>query len=86
MNGELSLLDLDEGSEHEMTDAVELFWVTSGQPEEKANLVNEVSWLDYGHRGMQVNSHMVEEFVIFCIGLLAVTPIQTFSTRFIFMC
>lgn len=54
MNGELSLLDLDEGSEHELTDAVELFWVTSGQPEEKTNLVNEVSWLDYGHRGMQV--------------------------------
>ena len=43
MNGELSLLDLDEGSEHELTDAVELFWVTSGQPEEKANLINEVS-------------------------------------------
>ncbi|KAI3876081.1 hypothetical protein MKW92_015400 [Papaver armeniacum] len=53
-NGELSLLDLDEGRERELTDSVELFWVTCGQSEEKANLIEEVSWLDYGHRGMQV--------------------------------
>ncbi|GMH17268.1 hypothetical protein Nepgr_019109 [Nepenthes gracilis] len=53
-NGELSLLDLDDGHERELTDSVELFWVTSGQSEEKANLIEEVSWLDYGHRGMQV--------------------------------
>ncbi|XP_075505546.1 uncharacterized protein LOC142542672 [Primulina tabacum] len=54
MNGELSLLDLDEGRERELTDSVELFWVTCGQSEEKSNLIEEVSWLDYGHRGMQV--------------------------------
>lgn len=53
-NGELSLLDLDEGRERELTDSVELFWVTCGQTEEKTNLIEEVSWLDYGHRGMQV--------------------------------
>ncbi|KAF5193219.1 Rab6a-gef complex partner protein 1-like [Thalictrum thalictroides] len=53
-NGELSLLDLDDGRERELTDSVELFWVTCGQSEEKANLIEEVSWLDYGHRGMQV--------------------------------
>ncbi|ESQ43929.1 hypothetical protein EUTSA_v10005756mg [Eutrema salsugineum] len=53
-NGELSLLDLVDGRERELTDAVELFWVTCGQSEEKTNLVEEVSWLDYGHRGMQV--------------------------------
>ncbi|XP_075523095.1 uncharacterized protein LOC142555855 [Primulina tabacum] len=54
MNGELSLLDLDEGRERELTDSVEFFWVTCGQSEEKRNLIEEVSWLDYGHRGMQV--------------------------------
>ncbi|XP_048597309.1 guanine nucleotide exchange factor subunit RIC1-like isoform X1 [Brassica napus] len=53
-NGELSLLDLVDGRERELTDSVELFWVTCGQSEEKTNLVEEVSWLDYGHRGMQV--------------------------------
>lgn len=64
MNGELSLLDLDEGREKELTDSVELFWVTCGQSEEKRNLIEEVSWLDYGHRGMQVwyPSHGVEPF------------------------
>ncbi|XP_059651371.1 uncharacterized protein LOC132298981 [Cornus florida] len=54
VNGELSLLDLDDGRERELTDSVELFWVTCGQSEEKTNLIEEVSWLDYGHRGMQV--------------------------------
>ncbi|KAM5574389.1 guanine nucleotide exchange factor subunit RIC1 [Rosa sericea] len=54
VNGELSLLDLDDGRERELTDSVELFWVTCGQSEEKSNLIEEVSWLDYGHRGMQV--------------------------------
>ncbi|XP_057979340.1 uncharacterized protein LOC131165493 [Malania oleifera] len=53
-NGELSLLDLDDGHERELTDSVELFWVTCGQSREKTNLIEEVSWLDYGHRGMQV--------------------------------
>ncbi|XP_058085999.1 uncharacterized protein LOC131233336 isoform X1 [Magnolia sinica] len=53
-NGELSLLDLDDGHERELADSVELFWVTCGESEEKANLIEEVSWLDYGHRGMQV--------------------------------
>ncbi|KAK6920089.1 Ribosome control protein 1 [Dillenia turbinata] len=54
VNGELSLLDLDDGRERELTDSVELFWVTCGQSEDKTNLIEEVSWLDYGHRGMQV--------------------------------
>ncbi|OWM88185.1 hypothetical protein CDL15_Pgr003597 [Punica granatum] len=54
VNGELSLLDLDDGRERDLTDSVELFWVTCGQSVEKTNLIEEVSWLDYGHRGMQV--------------------------------
>ncbi|RAL48931.1 hypothetical protein DM860_001251 [Cuscuta australis] len=69
-NGELSLLDLDEGRERELTDSVELFWVTCGQSEEKTTLIEEVSWLDYGHRGMQVwypspglNSFKQEDFL-----------------------
>ncbi|KAM0932418.1 putative transcription factor WD40-like family [Dioscorea sansibarensis] len=53
-NGELSLLDLDDGHEHVLSNSIELFWVTCGQSEEKANLIEEVSWLDYGHRGMEV--------------------------------
>ncbi|XP_038995537.1 LOW QUALITY PROTEIN: guanine nucleotide exchange factor subunit RIC1-like [Hibiscus syriacus] len=53
-NGELSLLDLDDGRERELTNSVELFWVTCGQSEEKTNLIDDVSWLDYGYRGMQV--------------------------------
>ncbi|KAG0477578.1 hypothetical protein HPP92_012297 [Vanilla planifolia] len=53
-NGELSLLDLDDGHEQVLTNSVELFWVTCGHSEEKENLIEEVSWLDYGHRGMQV--------------------------------
>ncbi|XP_052193499.1 uncharacterized protein LOC127801965 isoform X2 [Diospyros lotus] len=53
-NGELSLLDLDDGRERKLTDSVELFWVTCGQSEGKTNLIEDVSWLDYGHRGMQV--------------------------------
>ncbi|KAG5545051.1 hypothetical protein RHGRI_017500 [Rhododendron griersonianum] len=53
-NGELSQLDLDDGRERELTDSVELFWVTCGLSEEKTNLIEKVSWLDYGHRGMQV--------------------------------
>ncbi|KAL0538140.1 hypothetical protein IC582_027139 [Cucumis melo] len=53
-NGELSLLDLDDGRERELTDSVELFWVTCGHSEDKTNLIEEVSWLDYGHRGLQV--------------------------------
>ncbi|CAN0884409.1 Guanine nucleotide exchange factor subunit RIC1 [Linum grandiflorum] len=53
-NGELSLLDLDDGRERELTNSVELFWVTCGPSEEKKNLIEEVSWLDYGYRGMQV--------------------------------
>lgn len=53
-NGELSLLDLDDGHEQVLTNSVELFWVTCGHSEDKENLIEEVSWLDYGHRGMQV--------------------------------
>lgn len=55
-NGDLSLLDLDDGHERELTDSVELFWVTCA-PEEKTNLIEEVSWLDYGHQGMQVMNY-----------------------------
>ncbi|CAI8613188.1 unnamed protein product [Vicia faba] len=69
-NGELSLLDLDDGRERNLTDSVELFWVTCGQFEDKTNLIEEVSWLDYGHRGMQVwypspgpNSFKQEDFL-----------------------
>ncbi|XP_038681735.1 guanine nucleotide exchange factor subunit RIC1-like isoform X2 [Tripterygium wilfordii] len=54
VNGDLSLLDLGDGRERELTDSVELFWVTCGQSEEMTSLIEEVSWLDYGHRGMQV--------------------------------
>uniref|UniRef100_A0A2P2MRB8 Uncharacterized protein MANES_01G254400 n=1 Tax=Rhizophora mucronata TaxID=61149 RepID=A0A2P2MRB8_RHIMU len=53
-NGELSLLDLNVGRERELTDSVELLWVTCGHSEEKTNLIKEVSWLDYGHQGMQL--------------------------------
>lgn len=53
-NGELSLLDLIDGRERELTDSIELFWVTCGRSGDKTNLIEEVSWLDYGHRGMQV--------------------------------
>ncbi|KAJ3695374.1 hypothetical protein LUZ60_000751 [Juncus effusus] len=54
-NGELSLLDLDDGHEQVLTNSVDLFWVTCDKSEDnKANLIKEVSWLDYGHRGMQV--------------------------------
>ncbi|KAI8527988.1 hypothetical protein RHMOL_Rhmol12G0116700 [Rhododendron molle] len=51
VNGELSQLDLVDGRERELT---ELFWVTCGLSEEKTNLIEKVSWLDYGRRGMQV--------------------------------
>ncbi|KAG8059199.1 hypothetical protein GUJ93_ZPchr0002g23824 [Zizania palustris] len=54
MNGELSVLDMDDGHEQALTNSVELFWVTCSQYEEKGNLIKEVSWLDYGHKGMQV--------------------------------
>ncbi|CAM0943610.1 unnamed protein product [Alopecurus aequalis] len=54
VNGELSVLDMDDGHEQALTNSVELFWVTCSQTEEKGNLIKEVSWLDYGHQGMQV--------------------------------
>ena len=38
----------------ELTESIELFWVTCGRSVDKTNLIEEVSWLDYGHRGMQV--------------------------------
>ncbi|KAG6482422.1 hypothetical protein ZIOFF_059053 [Zingiber officinale] len=53
-NGELSVLDLDDGHEQLLSNSVELFWVICGHSEEKSNLIEEVSWLDYGHQGMQV--------------------------------
>ena len=55
INGELSLLDLDEGSERKLTGDVEHFWVTYKQLDGEANLIEEVSWLAYGHHGMQAN-------------------------------
>jgi hypothetical protein len=58
-NGELSVLDMDDGHEHALTNSVELFWVTCSQFEEKGSLIKEVSWLDYGHRGMQVRFHLI---------------------------
>lgn len=72
MNGELSVLDMDDGHEQSLTNSVELFWVTCSQYEEKGNLIKEVSWLDYGHKGMQV-SFIVFFFIIFkelCLSLL----------------
>lgn len=68
-NGELSLLDLDDGRERELTDSVELFWVTCGHSEEKTNLIEEVSWLDYGHRGMQVKDISSVLISVICSGL-----------------
>ncbi|XP_062220514.1 uncharacterized protein LOC133919949 isoform X1 [Phragmites australis] len=64
MNGELSVLDMDDGHEHTLTNSVELFWVTCSQFEEKGSLIKEVSWLDYGHQGMQVwyPSHGADPF------------------------
>ncbi|OEL29002.1 hypothetical protein BAE44_0009984 [Dichanthelium oligosanthes] len=63
-NGELSVLDMDDGHEHALTNSIELFWVTCSQFEEKGSLIKEVSWLDYGHRGMQVwyPSHGADPF------------------------
>ncbi|XP_039116027.1 uncharacterized protein LOC120251541 isoform X2 [Dioscorea cayenensis subsp. rotundata] len=52
-NGDLWLLDLGDGHEHVLSNSIELFWVTCGQSGEKANLIEEVSWLDYSHRGME---------------------------------
>lgn len=59
------MLDLDDGHEQVLTNSVELFWVTCGHSEEKANLIEEVSWLDYGYRGMQVSKCIILHFVNF---------------------
>lgn len=64
--GELSLIDLDDGHERELTEAVELFWVTCCQSEDKTNLIEEVSWLDYGRNGMQV---IIHQLVYICLYL-----------------
>ncbi|KAI8551372.1 hypothetical protein RHMOL_Rhmol06G0180800 [Rhododendron molle] len=37
-------LDLEDGGERDLTDSVELFWVTFGLSEEKTNLIDKVSW------------------------------------------
>lgn len=73
-NGELSVLDLDDGHEQVLTNSVELFWVTCGQSEEKENLIEEVSWLDYGHRGMQVN-YLFVIFLFFVICVSITSPL-----------
>eukprot|EP00850_Spirogloea_muscicola_P003181 SM000012S25443 [mRNA] locus=s12:1087565:1095716:- [translate_table: standard] len=54
MDGELSLLDLERGSERPLVLGIEHFWLTQGRPEEEAALIEEVPWWAYGHRGMQV--------------------------------
>lgn len=53
-DGELSLLDLDSGSERALVLGVEHFWLTQGRDKEEAALIEEVPWWAYGHRGMQV--------------------------------
>ncbi|CAM6095693.1 unnamed protein product [Calypogeia fissa] len=53
-DGELSLLDLERGSERRLISGVERFWLTCGRPKEEAALIKEVPWWAYGHRGMQV--------------------------------
>lgn len=53
-DGDLSLLDLDSGSERPLVSGVEHFWITKGRPREEAALIEEVPWWAYGHRGMQV--------------------------------
>ena len=63
MNGELSVLDMDDGHEQALTNSVELFWVTCSQPEEKGNLIKEVSLLDYGHPGMQVGFNCILQYI-----------------------
>lgn len=81
-NGELSVLDLDDGREKELTDSIELFWVTCGQSDEKTNLIGEVSWLDYGHRGMQVTVTITISKFSFSSAL--VFPNITFKINVIF--
>ncbi|CAN1159994.1 Guanine nucleotide exchange factor subunit RIC1 [Linum perenne] len=78
-NGELSVLDLDDGHERELTNSVELFWVTCGPSEEKTNLIEEVSWLDYGHRGMQVS-----QVSVFDLSLVSCTWSRVFVVSFLF--
>ncbi|GJP42311.1 hypothetical protein CLOM_g1893 [Closterium sp. NIES-68] len=53
-DGDLSLLDLDSGSERALVAGVENFWLTQGGDEAAAALIEEVPWWAYGHRGMQV--------------------------------
>lgn len=70
-NGELSLLDLDDGHERGLTDSVELFWVTCEQSEENSNLIEDISWLDYGNRGMQVDNFLICFIISHCCFLLS---------------
>jgi hypothetical protein len=53
-DGELSLLDLDRGSERALVAGVEHFWLTGPRAREEELLMEEVPWWAYGHRGMQV--------------------------------
>ncbi|KAH9536131.1 hypothetical protein CY35_17G090800 [Sphagnum magellanicum] len=53
-DGELSLLDLDQGNERRLVSGIERFWLSWGRPKEEAELIKEVPWWAYGHRGMQV--------------------------------
>eukprot|EP00899_Mesostigma_viride_P007295 jgi/Mesvir1/16567/Mv10107-RA.1 len=53
-DGELSLLDLEQGSERALLEDVEHFWLTVGRPKADPWLVEELPWWAYGHRGMQL--------------------------------
>lgn len=55
-DGELSLLDLDRGTEKALVSGVEQFWLTQGRDKAEAALIEEVPWWAYGHRGMQVRT------------------------------
>lgn len=79
-NGELSLLDLIDGRERELTDSIELFWVTCGRSGDKTNLIEEVSWLDYGHRGMQVTALIDKKVLWFFYFILDVYVIYLLFT------
>ncbi|XP_024532297.1 RAB6A-GEF complex partner protein 1 [Selaginella moellendorffii] len=52
-DGELSILDLDKGSERSLATGIERYWLTSGNAHIKG-LAEEISWWAYGHQGMQV--------------------------------
>lgn len=74
-DGELSLLDLDRGSERRLISGVERFWLTCGRPKEEAALIKEVPWWAYGHRGMQVGIYEPHTFDFFLVKFPRVVPL-----------